>query len=181
MKKSVITLFSALLVSSAVVMNNNTAHAESDTLNQNTNAKFEIKRGPLKIANTSDLDFGTITLNGQEQTRSETAGSITINDFRGSTKGWRLTVKKQDSGFDNGIDLSFHPKSKSPDTKVTTNNNGLTINTSEQEFASVSDTNILSSSLTPTIMFNSTLKVAPTVRAKEYKTTLAWNLIDAPQ
>lgn len=188
MKKSVITLFSALLVSSAVAVNANTVNAAKTNDGKNSTASITINPGDLSIAQADNIDFGTITLDGTTKSdikpvktdQSPDNPTITVNDYRGSNnKGWSLTAKLSttDNNFANtGIDMKFTP-SKGDNVK-NVDTFSRTLSKDANLIAQVTDNNvkIQETSLQSLINLNPTLNVPSYARAGEFKATVVWSL-----
>ncbi|MEJ6348927.1 WxL domain-containing protein [Holzapfeliella sp. He02] len=179
MKKSVIKLFSALLVSNAVAVTGNlnkvdAADTTGDT-GKNSTASIQINAGNLEIADKKDITFSPVTLNGQNHNNhQENSNSfIKINDFRGATTGWKLSVTSDNRFTDNGINLYFNPKADNSNVKTDSQN--LLINNEAQNVAYMGSAN-RETPLTSQINLNAYLNIPANARANSYETTLTWNL-----
>lgn len=190
MKKSVITLFSALLVSSAVAVNaNNNVNAAQTKDTKNSTASITIKPGDLSIVKPAeDITFSDIVWNGQTNTVSGNNTSVTVGDYRGSVnRGWSLKVNKNEptDGFKNGIELSFLASTTA--RNIATKTDKLTVSYDPIEVAYANLNNIQNTDLTSLINLSPSLTVPGNIRIgnddlnKGYQTTLVWSLATTPE
>lgn len=189
MKKSVITLFSALLVSSAVAVNSNTVNAAKTQDDNESTASITINPGDLSIIKpAADINFEAITWNGQNQTRTGADNSILVGDYRGSvSKGWSLKVQKlrKNDGFENGIDLAFTASTQSKNISSQTNKTNVSYDSFNIAWAdknNIKDTELDSLiNLKPYLEVEKNVRIGDNDSSKEYKTTLVWTLSTTPE
>ena len=163
--KKTLTLTTLATVALSLGLSGINAHADDTGAKEaSTNATLNVEGGNLAITKGADLDFGTLTLSGSDQS-STANSSIKVTDYRGSYEGWSVKVSKASTDtWDDAMTIDLGQGSLNED--------GL--NFKEQAATD-------GYSLDQDLAFTATLNVPKAVKAATYSTTLVWDLSNTPE
>ncbi|MGK0606638.1 WxL domain-containing protein [Enterococcus gilvus] len=159
---------------------NVTVQAETST---NTTAKVQVASGGLSITALDEINFGTVTKDGNDHTQSDSKSSeLSINDNRGTTEtGWYLTANLEDKGQGKtGIDgMTLHLDPKKPaDSSEKGTFTASDLNTDAANVVTLDKSDIDLNASTTTAVLNATLTVPKSIPANSYSGTIVWNAVD---
>ncbi|EME8213741.1 WxL domain-containing protein [Enterococcus faecium] len=146
-----------------------------------TNAVISVKPGDLTVTPEKTIDFGSITLNGKNQTVSENKATVNVSDYRGTSAGWSLTLKEDHEI--KGLEMLVAPSIDSKTTAGTVSEK-FSVNTQDQKFAEVTKDSAKShptDALETQIKLNSTLNLAKDLASNSYSMNLIWTLTAGPK
>ena len=181
-------LTGTLLISASFGVGGFTQIVKADTTKTTSDITFTA--GELKIAQApSAITFGSHKLSSEEQTYTEvdeegkaTDSTLTVGDYRGQTAaGWSLTAKLETADF-GGMDLSIHPKGAAGTTDYATFTD-QTLNGEGQTIATVTPEKMAKEKPDTQFALGAALHIPAntSLMAKQYTTTIDWNLQSAPQ
>lgn len=153
----------------------------ADGISGTTNAVIKVAPGDLTITPEKSIDFGTVTLNGKNQTVSENKATVNVSDYRGTGAGWSLTVKEDQEI--KGLEMQVAPSIDSKATDATVFEK-FSVNTQNQKFAEVTKEKAKerpADALETQIRLNSTLNLAKELASNSYSMNLIWTLTAGPQ
>ncbi|MGK0550615.1 WxL domain-containing protein [Enterococcus faecalis] len=149
-----------------------------------TNAHVSIVSGGLSIDPLAEIDFGTVTKNGDDCKVSDRHSSqLVVNDNRGTTaSGWHLTAKLEEkkqgnSGLD-GMTLHLKPAKPQGSTEKATFSE-VDLNTTAQDIVTLATGDFDLSTTVTTANLNATLFVPKNIAAASYSGVIIWNAVDA--
>jgi len=143
--------------------------------NNKTNANITVSGGGLTIDELGEINFESITLNGQQQTAKPTAPktpALSIHDYRGKTTGWYLQANYEtDKALGGGMTLHVNPSSDQGGTAtpIDMGTDAATIYTLTTADLSKPDTTL---TLDPSIL------VPKNTPAASYTATIIWNAVE---
>lgn len=152
-----------------------------NVLSGSTSAVIKVAPGDLTITPEKSIDFGTVTLNGKNQTVSENKATVNVSDYRGTGAGWSLTVKEDQEI--KGLEMQVAPSIDSKTTAGTVADK-FSVNTQDQRFAEVTKESAKShptDALETQIKLNSTLNLAKELASNSYSMNLIWTLTAGPK
>ncbi|MGK0552026.1 WxL domain-containing protein [Enterococcus faecalis] len=181
-------LTGTLLIGTSLGLGSFAQAAKADTTKTTSDITFT--GGELKIAQApSAISFGSHQLSSADQTYKEVDQSgrsidslLTVGDYRGQTNaGWTLTAKLDTTDFE-GMDLSIHPKGTAGTTDYATFTD-QTLNGEGQTIATVTPDKMVKEKPDTQFSLGSELHIPANtpLMAKQYTTTIDWNLQSAPQ
>ncbi|EEU23754.1 hypothetical protein ABXL60_03510 [Enterococcus faecalis] len=151
--------------------------------NTNTTANVSVLGGGLTITPLAQINFGTVTKDGQDHTQPDQSKSqLIINDNRGTTNtGWYLTANLEDKGKGvTGLDgMTLHLDTKKPDGSSEKGTfTGVDLTTDASTIISLDKSDIRLSDTVTTANLNATLNIPKSIAANTYSGTIVWNAID---
>ena len=137
----------------------------------------------MSIDPLSEIDFGTVTKNGDDCTISDQHSSqVVVNDNRGTTaSGWHLTAKLEEKNDGKtGLDgMTLHLKPAKPQGSTEKGNFAeADLNTSDKNIIILAKSDIDLTATVTTANLNATLFVPKNIAAASYSGVIVWNAVD---